>query len=171
LFGVPGERRSGVYTANLEQGRIWTQDEEGNYFIIYANGDSTEKLSVSFNLDQMVEGIDNKEPKSPRVPEGEYIEEECKFLPPPKTVAEPRLFLIKACGATEFLSETQLDYLFRTYHKDTIVSKSEKKVNIDNEPAISHRFTREVTEFAPEKPLTLPTDSIPKLPQCLEMVN
>lgn len=171
LFGVPSERRSGVYTANLEQGRIWTQDEEGNYFIIYANGDSTEKLSVSFNLDQMVEGIDNKEPKSPRVPEGEYIEEECKFLPPPKTVAEPRLFLIKACGATEFLSETQLDYLFRTYHKDNIVSKSEKKVNIDNEPAISHRFTKEVTEFAPEKPLTLPTDSIPKLPQCLEMVN
>ena len=40
----------------------------------------------------MVEGIDNKEPKSPRVAEGEYIEEECKFLPPPKTVAEPRLF-------------------------------------------------------------------------------
>ena len=92
MFGVPGERRSGVYTANLEQGRVWTQDEEGNYFIIYANGDSTEKLSVSFNLDQMVEGIDNKEPKSPRVAEGEYIEEECKILPPPKTVAEPRLF-------------------------------------------------------------------------------
>ena len=47
LFGVPSERRSGVYTANLEQGRIWTEDEEGNHFIIYANGDSTEKLSVS----------------------------------------------------------------------------------------------------------------------------
>jgi hypothetical protein len=77
LFGVPNERRSGVYTCNLEQGRMWT-----------------EKLSVSFNLDQMVEGIDNKEPRSPRVPEGEYIEEECKFLPPPKSVAEPRLFLV-----------------------------------------------------------------------------
>jgi hypothetical protein len=51
LFGVPNERRSGVYTCNLEQGRMWTQDEEGNYFMIYANGDSTEKLSVSFNLD------------------------------------------------------------------------------------------------------------------------
>lgn len=74
LFGVPSERRSGVYTANLEQGRIWTEDEEGNHFIIYANGDSTEKLSVSFNLDQMVEGIDNKEPSSPRISDGEYIE-------------------------------------------------------------------------------------------------
>ena len=51
IFGMPLERRSGVYTANLEQGRIWTLDEEGNFFIIYSNGDSTEKLSVSFNLD------------------------------------------------------------------------------------------------------------------------
>lgn len=102
LFGVPIERRSGVYTANLEQGRIWTQDEEGNFFMIYANGDSTEKLSVSFNLDQMVEGIDNKEPNSPRIRDGEFIEEECKFLPPPKTVAHPRLFLVKENGAKEF---------------------------------------------------------------------
>jgi len=48
---MPLERRSGVYTANLEQGRLWTQDEEGNFFIIYANGESVQKLSVSFNLD------------------------------------------------------------------------------------------------------------------------
>jgi hypothetical protein len=40
IFGMPLERRSGVYTANLEQGRIWTADEEGNFFIIYANGES-----------------------------------------------------------------------------------------------------------------------------------
>jgi hypothetical protein len=51
MFGIPNERRSGVYTANLDQGKIWTQDEEGNIFIIYANGSSVEKLSVSFNLD------------------------------------------------------------------------------------------------------------------------
>ena len=51
LFGIPNERRSGVYTANLDQGKLWTQDEEGNYFIVYANGDSVEKMSVSFNLD------------------------------------------------------------------------------------------------------------------------
>jgi len=84
---------------------MWTQDEEGNFFMLYANGDSAEKLSVSFNLDQMTEGIDNKEPSSPRVCEGEYIEEECKFLPPPKSVAEPRLFLVTEKGATEFFSE------------------------------------------------------------------
>jgi hypothetical protein len=51
LFGSANERRTGVYTCNMEQGRLWTQDEEGNFFIVYANGDSTEKLSVSFNLD------------------------------------------------------------------------------------------------------------------------
>lgn len=103
IFGMPLERRSGVYTVNLEQGRFWTQDEEGNFFIIYANGESTQKLSVSFNLDQMVEGIENKEPDSPRISDGEYLEEETKFLPPPKTVGNPRLFLVKSgVGATEY---------------------------------------------------------------------
>jgi len=101
LFGVAAERRSGVYTASLAEGKVWMQDEEGNYFIVYANGDSVEKLSVSFDLDQLVEGIDRKEPDSPRsLPngDGEHIDEECKFLPPPKTVAHPRLFLIKNDG-------------------------------------------------------------------------
>ena len=51
LYGVPSERRSGVYTANLDKGRLWTQDEEGNYFLVYSNGDSVEKMSVSFDLD------------------------------------------------------------------------------------------------------------------------
>jgi hypothetical protein len=73
-------------------------------FIIYANGDSVEKLSVSFNLDQMVEGIENKEPSSPKMKDGEYIEEECKFLPPPKTVAHPRLFMIKNEIGVEYLN-------------------------------------------------------------------
>jgi len=53
----------------------------------------------------MVEGIDNKEPDSPRIKDGEYIEEECKFLPPPKTVAHPRLFLVRETGAVEFMNE------------------------------------------------------------------
>jgi hypothetical protein len=67
LFGIPKERRSGVYTVNLDKGRIWTEDEEGNYFISYANGDSVEKMSVSFNLDQVIEGLEHKEPSSPRM--------------------------------------------------------------------------------------------------------
>lgn len=43
----------------------------------------------------MVEGIENKEPSSPRIRDGEYVEEECKFLPPPKTVGNPRLFVVE----------------------------------------------------------------------------
>lgn len=97
---------------------MWTQDEEGNHFIVYANGDSVEKLSVSFNLDQMVEGIENKEPNSPRIKDGEYIEEECKFLPPPKSVAQPRLFLIKDNTGTELSNYDQLKHLFRCYRKE-----------------------------------------------------
>ena len=121
LFGVASERRSGVYTANLDKGRVWTQDEEGNYFIVYANGDSVEKMSVSFDLDQMVEGIENKEPTSPRIKDGEYIEEECKFLPPPKTLAHPRLFYVRNDGSgVEFYNREQLKHMFRTNeHNDS----------------------------------------------------
>ena len=133
LFGVPAERRSGVYTINLEKGRLWTADEEGNHFIVYANGDSTEKLSVSFNLDQMVEGIENKEPLSPRCRDGEFIDDECKFLPPPKTVGHPRLFLVRSNGATEFCNHEQLNYFLRCQEKDTECAKTKSQVMVDNE--------------------------------------
>jgi len=155
----------------LEQGRIWTEDEEGNHFIIYANGDSTEKLSVSFNLDQMVSGIDNKEPTSPRIKDGEYIEDECKFLPPPKTVSHPRLFLIRESGATEFMNEEQLEYLFMCNANAKDVISSNKEVNVDNEKVTSHFFMRSQHKFDPTNPAHLPADSIPRLPQALEMVN
>lgn len=63
----------------------------------------------------MVEGIENKEPDSPRIPDGEYVEEETKFLPPPKTVGNPRLFLVKSGhGATEYSNFEQLEYQLRT---------------------------------------------------------
>ena len=124
LFGTPLERRSGVYTVDLAQGRLWIQDEEGNFFIVYANGDSTQKLSVTFNLDQMVEGIENKEPDSPRKQDGEYFEEECAFLPPPKSVAHPRLFKVHNSVATEYLNSEQMAYALRTLSKDEEVLKS-----------------------------------------------
>lgn len=62
---------------------------------MYANGDSVEKLSVSFNLDYMAEGIENKEPCEPQIDDGQFIEEENKFLPALKTVGDPRLFIIR----------------------------------------------------------------------------
>jgi hypothetical protein len=63
----------------------------------------------------MIEGIENKEPTSPRVKDGEFIEEECKFLPPPKTVGDPRLFLVKSNQVVEFSNKKQLEYVLRCY--------------------------------------------------------
>ena len=147
LFGVPSERRSGVYTANIEQGRLMTQDEEGNIFIIYANGDSVEKLSVSFDLDQMVEGIEKKEPSSPRIKDGEYIEEECKFLPPPKSMAHQRLFLIKNDVGYEYYNKEQLEYLFRCISKDKELLLTHKDITVENERATSHLWMRKTKKF------------------------
>ena len=144
LFGIPNERRSGVYTANLDEGRLWTQDEEGNYFIVYANGDSVEKMSVSFNMDQLVEGIENKEPDSPRFKDGEFIEDECKFLPPPKSMAHPRLFYVRNDGTgAEYFNDEQLQHMFRTYdilRKDPDLIQSANEVETSNEASITHVF-------------------------------
>jgi hypothetical protein len=74
----------------------------------------------------MVEGIKNKEPDSPRIRDGEFIEDECKFLPPPKTVAHPRLFMVTADGATEFSNKEMLDYVFLCQLKDKDNIKSIK---------------------------------------------
>lgn len=173
LFGIPNERRSGHYTANLDKGRIWTEDEEGNYFIAYANGDTVEKMSVSFNLDQMVEGIENKEPTSPRIKDGEYIEDECKFLPPPKSMAHPRLFYIKNDGSGfEYFNSDQLAHMFRTYRntdsKDLI--QTSNRVTILNEDSISHVFiTKKHKDF--DAQAFNVSSEFPKLPQNLELVN
>lgn len=150
LFGVSAERRSGVYTANLNKGRIWTQDEEGNYFIVYANGDSVEKMSVSFDLDQMVEGIENKEPHSPRMKDGGYIEDECKFLPPPKSMAHPRLFYVKSDGSgIELFNEEQLRHMFRTneHNNQDGFIKRRNQIKIQNEDCISHVFITKKEQF------------------------
>lgn len=150
---------------------MWTQDEEGNFFIVYANGDSTEKLSVSFNLDQMLEGIENKEPSSPRIQDGEYIDNECKFLPPPKTVGHPRLFLVKSDGAYEYSNFQQLEYMLRCEQLDKDCRKEHNQVRYMNEDCTSHIFMREAKTVDPAAPDTLTEDDIPQLPAALEMVN
>ena len=100
----------------------------------------------------MVEGIENKEPTSPRISNGEFIEEECKFLPPPKTVAHPRLFLVKADGATEFFNKEMLDYLFLCNLKDTEIINSQINLKMENETVVSHKFMREERKFKPDEP-------------------
>lgn len=173
LYGVPSERRSGVYTANLDRGRIWTQDEEGNFFIVYASGDSVEKMSVSFDLNQLVEGIENKEPDSPRIRDGEYIESECKFLPPPKSMAHPRLFFIRNDGTgMELSNQEQVCHMFRTNanRKDKGFSSRASRVLTDNEECINHVFvTKKAKGFNPHAFDV--SKEFPKLPQCLELIN
>ena len=51
LFTIPEERSSGVYTAECQEGKIWTHDSEGNHFVVTKNGKATEKLAVSLNAD------------------------------------------------------------------------------------------------------------------------
>lgn len=92
----------------------------------------------------MVEGIDNKEPDSPRMNDGEYIEDECKFLPPPKSMAHPRLFYVRNDGTgAEFFNEEQLRHMFRTYDtlkQDPDLIQSANKVQNSNETCINHVF-------------------------------
>lgn len=48
--------------------------------------------------------------------DGEYIEDECKFLPPPNEIAHPRLFYVRSDGTgAEFFNAEQLSHMFRTY--------------------------------------------------------
>jgi hypothetical protein len=105
IFTLPEERNSGVYTVRVDTGRLWTKDNEGNYFEVTTEGKAIEKLSVSLN-------IEDEHPESPSISEGEYIDPECKFLPPPNTIISPRLFIIKDNIATELLEESQLLYHF-----------------------------------------------------------
>jgi hypothetical protein len=100
-------------------------------------------MSVSFDLDQMVEGIENKEPSSPRMKDGLYVEEECKFLPPPKSMAHPRLFYVKNDGSgMELFNEEQLRHMFRSNEINNAEGfiKRANNVKLQNEDCISHVF-------------------------------
>lgn len=129
-------------------------------------------MSVSFDLDQLVEGIENKEPDSPRVKDGEYIKDECKFLPPPKSLAHPRLFFIKNDGTgMELMNEEQVRHMFRTNkHNETPgFIKKVNQVKLENEDAVSHVFISRQKEFNPQNFSV--ADEFPKLPQSLDLVN
>lgn len=118
----------------------------------------------------MVEGIEKKEPDSPRIKDGEYIEEECKFLPPPKTIAHPRIFMIKNNEGYEFLNYEQLEHLFRCVDKDPELIVSRKSIKQDNEDCVSHLFLRKSRPFRPSEAFSHLT-STPKIPQSAEFVN
>ena len=83
LFGVPTERKSGVYTCDLAENKLWTADDEGNKFILLANGETQEWIAVSFNLENAESG-EMIRPQSPEFHVNEFVEEQARFLPPPK---------------------------------------------------------------------------------------
>ena len=81
LNGKPRERKSGSYTCNLKKGIIWTRDDENNYFEMDVDSMTKSKLSVT------LEGLDASEKRllTPRLnDEQEYIDEDLKFLAPPR---------------------------------------------------------------------------------------
>jgi hypothetical protein len=158
LFTVPEDRSSGVYTIDLNAGKLWTRDQEGNHFEIRADGKSCSKLAVSLSIEE-------GEPVSPRMKDGELIEEECKFLPPPSSILPPRLFLIDNQGeGSEFMNEEQLASLFRN-SKPEFYYKEEKE-------EISHTWILPVKKtllemgFLPESPLINYT--IPKVVEAVQ---
>lgn len=75
-----------MFTAFIDQGILQTKDEESNYFSISASGDVVAKISVSLQAEVR--------PGTPDIPDGDFIEEENKFLPPPNSWIPPRLFVI-----------------------------------------------------------------------------
>ena len=108
IFTLPEERNSGVYTAQLDKGRLFTKDKEGNYFEVNVDGKAVERLAVSLN-------VEDEEPPSPVFQGEEYIDPECKFLPPPSSIIPPRLFIVNQDKVTEFLEFPQLDYHFKNF--------------------------------------------------------
>ena len=130
-------------------------------------------MSVSFDLDQLVEGIENKEPSSPRMQDGEYIEDECKFLPPPKSMAHPRLFFVRNDGTgMELMNQEQVMHMFRTNaanNNEGFIKRS-NQVKIQNEDCVSHVFiTKKHKDFNPQAFSV--ADEFPKLSQSLDLVN
>ena len=150
LFTVSEERSSGVYSADCRTGKVWTKDNEGNYFEVNAAGKGKENLAVSLSMEE-------EEINSPEVSEGEYLDEECKFLPPPDTICPPRLFVIKNEQIFEFMSFGQLEYYFhfnQKYHFEEELSFG--KV---------HTFVKPLTEPSPEFSLhyKIPNSAAPML--------
>jgi hypothetical protein len=148
LFGLDSDRRSGVYVVDVAKGLLKTTDDESNMFIVYPNGESIERLSVSFNLDETADSLARKKPNSPRnLPDGEYIEEESKFLVPPKSIIEPMLILIKNDeSGIEFLSEKQLEYFFRVREVDTSAINEKDQIRLGTEKVTLHTSLKQIEE-------------------------
>lgn len=131
-------------------------------------------MSVSFDLDSMADNIEKKEPGSPRgMVNGEYIEDECKFLLPPKSMAHPRLFYVRSDGSgAEFMNFEQLKHMFRTYRKNKEIDliQNSQDIKVFDENCVSHSFIKKISPEFNAQAFDV-SHEFPKLPQTLEMVN
>ena len=147
LFGIPKERKEGIYTVEVGKGLLWTRDAEGNIFRVLADGSTHERMAVSFDLKAVAEDAPPNDIRMARVgspvmrEDGTLIEEECKFLPPPKTVRDPRLFVIRNDGTgSEFFSKKQLTHYLRTQQHNRAVMRQGQETMIGMGTAYCRTF-------------------------------
>ena len=133
--GKPEERKGGIYTCELNNGKIWTKDKETNIFVQLANGDSKCKIEGTTIAEMNEKTIDEIEPHSPRYSGDNFIDPETRFSDPPKNFYEPRLFVVdnKNLEAKEYLTEGQIENFKRIMEKnEKNVFYCEKENNIDD---------------------------------------
>ena len=118
--GKPEERKAGIYSCELNNGKIWTKDKETNIFVQLANGDSKCKIEGTTIAEMNEKTIDEIKPHSPRYEGDSYIDPETRFSDAPKNFYEPRLFVVdnKKLEAKEYLTETQIENFKRNMKKN-----------------------------------------------------
>ena len=132
--GKSEERKGGIYTCALNEGKIWTKDKETNIFVQLASGDNKCKIEGTTIAEMNEKTIEEIEPHSPRYEGDSYIDPETRFSDTPKNFYEPRIFVIdnKTLEAKEYLSENQIENFRRNMIRNKEnVFYTEKKNNID----------------------------------------
>ena len=143
--GKPEERKGGIYTCELNNGKIWTKDKETNIFVQLASGDNKCKIEGTTITEMNEKTIDEIEPHSPRYKGDSYIDPETRFSDAPKNFYEPRIFVVdnKTLEAKEYLSENQIESFRRNMQKkEGNVTYTEKKNNIDG--SIMHQWIEKI---------------------------
>ena len=143
--GKPEERKAGIYTCELNNGKIWTKDKETNIFVQLASGDNKCKIEGTTIAEMNEKTIEEIEPHSPRYESDWYIDPETRFSDTPKNFYPPRIFVVdnKTFEAKEYLSERQIENFKRNMKKNSEnVLYSEKKNDIDG--SIMHQWIQKI---------------------------
>ena len=143
--GKPEERKGGIYTCQLNQGKIWTKDKETNIFVQLSSGENKCKIEGTTIAEMNEKTIEEIEPHSPRYDGDWYIDPETRFSDTPKNFYEPRIFVVnnKTFEAKEYLSEIQIENFRRNMERNIDnVYYTEKKNNVDG--SIMHQWIEKV---------------------------